>query len=915
MSIKAGIVIVNQFCKSNSKFFKGYIDYIDREEAVRSENTEQFNLYNDYMGNPEKTTGLFTNMKKVLTDQEIGNLKQKFEIAQKNGSLMWQTVISFDNRWLEEFGLYSSKTKTLNEKKLKELATNGINKMLRNENLEHATWSGAIHYNTDNIHIHVAIVEEYPKRENRMYTQHEYSINDKNRLVSTGVILNLDGTPVKKEEAKGKFKLKSIELCKQSITNEIIKEKDLNLQINQVIRERINSSFRTKLFQDQELLSKMNQLYETLPDCNRSLWNYNNNIMKPYQQKIDDISRSYIESYHSENFKKLLAMLDRQSNLYRTAYGNSSSDFKETKLKDLYTRMGNSFFKAIKVLDKELAADQTLPSVPNLSLESKFTLEPKPLEQELSEIYQAYEEPNTINFLQTNSKNFSINGRYYLEWEEEFKIAKKEISSYEIGNIASPKSVQNSISVLHQLADKGSVLAKYELANLYNYDTKLNIQDKERADHYYQDAFSGYLSIYQELSNQKPHSQKESENLEFIKNHTTFRLGQFYNKGLGIPIDYQKSAFYFQKSNTDYAKYALGELYYNGFGVDQNYELAVSNYKRALELNEQSPYAAYKLGQMYQQGIYFQQDSNTAYKYYSLALQSLKNIDTGTDMYIKYRLGSMYYKGLGTDIDFKKASQYFEESLNLGNENAYYPLGIIYSNPNDDLYDIKKGIYYLKMTSDKNNPYASFKLGKIYEQSDDKEQAHIHYRKSLKEFLELEKIEPKSSHLKQQIGNMYYRGLGTDIDFKKASQYFEKSLNLGNTSAKYYLGIIYTTSGSPCYDIKKGIMLLEESRSDGNHYATCRLGDLYNFQFNDKIKALSYYKEAANSGSIYAQNQLIKATFSNVNQNVRKTFHFEKALQYMKQSLKKDYESWKNILEHDRELQNALQQSNSNYDF
>ena len=802
MSIKAGIVIVNQFCKSNSKFFKGYIDYIDREEAVRSENTEQFNLYNDYMGNPEKTTGLFTNMKKVLTDQEIGNLKQKFEIAQKNGSLMWQTVISFDNRWLEEFGLYSSKTKTLNEKKLKELATNGINKMLRNENLEHATWSGAIHYNTDNIHIHVAIVEEYPKRENRMYTQHEYSINDKNRLVSTGVILNLDGTPVKKEEAKGKFKLKSIELCKQSITNEIIKEKDLNLQINQVIRERINSSFRTKLFQDQELLSKMNQLYETLPDCNRSLWNYNNNIMKPYQQKIDDISRSYIESYHSKDFKKLLAMLDRQSNLYRTAYGNSSSDFKETKLKDLYTRMGNSFFKAIKVLDKELAADQTLPSVPNLSLESKFTLEPKPLEQELSEIYQAYEEPNTINFLQTNSKKFSMNGRYYLEWEEEFKIAKKEISSYEIGNIASPKSVQNSISVLHQLADKGSVLAKYELANLYNYDTKLNIQDKERADHYYQDAFSGYLSIYQELSNQKPHSQKESENLEFIKNHTTFRLGQFYNKGLGIPIECQKSAFYFQKSNTDYAKYALGELYYNGFGVDQNYELAVSNYKRALELNEQSPYAAYKLGQMYQQGIYFQQDSNTAYKYYSLALQSLKNIDTGTDMYIKYRLGSMYYKGLGTDIDFKKASQYFE-----------------------------------------------------------------------------------------------------------------KSLNLGNTSAKYYLGIIYTTSGSPCYDIKKGIMLLEESRSDGNHYATCRLGDLYNFQFNDKIKALSYYKEAANSGSIYAQNQLIKATFSNVNQNVRKTFHFEKALQYMKQSLKKDYESWKNILEHDRELQNALQQSNSNYDF
>lgn len=37
--------------------------------------------------------------------------------------------------------------------------------MLCNEHLEHAIWSGAIHYNTDNIHIHIAIVEEYPKRE------------------------------------------------------------------------------------------------------------------------------------------------------------------------------------------------------------------------------------------------------------------------------------------------------------------------------------------------------------------------------------------------------------------------------------------------------------------------------------------------------------------------------------------------------------------------------------------------------------------------------------------------------------------------------------------------------------------------------------------------------------------------------
>ena len=56
--INAGVVVVNQFCKNNSKLFSGYINYMERDEAVRSKNTVEFNIYNDYMGNPEKTSGL-----------------------------------------------------------------------------------------------------------------------------------------------------------------------------------------------------------------------------------------------------------------------------------------------------------------------------------------------------------------------------------------------------------------------------------------------------------------------------------------------------------------------------------------------------------------------------------------------------------------------------------------------------------------------------------------------------------------------------------------------------------------------------------------------------------------------------------------------------------------------------------------
>ena len=67
--IKAGVVCVTKFCRAGNKEFQAYIDYIDREEAARTEHSNEYNLYADYMGNPEKTTGLFTSEKNNLNPE------------------------------------------------------------------------------------------------------------------------------------------------------------------------------------------------------------------------------------------------------------------------------------------------------------------------------------------------------------------------------------------------------------------------------------------------------------------------------------------------------------------------------------------------------------------------------------------------------------------------------------------------------------------------------------------------------------------------------------------------------------------------------------------------------------------------------------------------------------------------------
>lgn len=121
-----GIVHMRQWVKSNSEKFSTYINYIDREEAVRNYKIEDYSLFNDYMGNPKKSGSLFTDDKDFLTENERRELKNLFSQAQRNNSCMWQDVFSFENEWLEEQGLYNSRTGVVDEKKVIEAVRNSM---------------------------------------------------------------------------------------------------------------------------------------------------------------------------------------------------------------------------------------------------------------------------------------------------------------------------------------------------------------------------------------------------------------------------------------------------------------------------------------------------------------------------------------------------------------------------------------------------------------------------------------------------------------------------------------------------------------------------------------------------------------------------------------------------------------------
>ena len=325
--IKAGVIFKSRFCSPTKKTFGDYINYIDRDEAVRNDNLSKFSLYNDYMGNSEKTTGLFTENKDFLTQNEKKELKDIFKTAQENESVMWQHVISFDNRCLLQNGLINRKYDCVNERKLKEITRIAMQQLQKSENLENAVWSAAIHLNTDNIHIHIAMVEPIPMRQK------------------------------KNDEIRGKLKASSFKEVKSKIVNNVLSQQKENEIINNIIRNSIIANKKKKMFiKDEEYLRLFKEVISELPEDRRQ-WYYGYNSIKHLLPKIDKMTEIFLENECKDEWNELKILLDKQQEKYRTAYGipkdTSKAGYTENKIKDVKYRLGNVILRQMREFDKE----------------------------------------------------------------------------------------------------------------------------------------------------------------------------------------------------------------------------------------------------------------------------------------------------------------------------------------------------------------------------------------------------------------------------------------------------------------------------------------------------------------------------------------------------------------------------------
>lgn len=168
------------------------------------------------------------------------------------------------------------------------------------------------------------------------------------------------------------------------------------------------------------------------------------------------------------------------------------------------------------------------------------------------------------------------------------------------------------------------------------------------------------------------------------------------------------------------------------------------------------------------------------------------------------------------------------------------------------LNDFKKAEQILLSESQRGNVLAVYDLGKLY--STDKlgerneEMSIAKYTQALQGFLQIEpnskKIKP---YIQYRIGKMFCYGLGTEQDYEKAFEWFERSAKQKNKFAQFSLANLYYYGNGVEKDLSQAFLWYQRSSSQGQPYAAYYIAQMYRYGeyvTKDNDTAPRYYQQA-----------------------------------------------------------------------
>lgn len=145
--------------------------------------------------------------------------------------------------------------------------------------------------------------------------------------------------------------------------------------------------------------------------------------------------------------------------------------------------------------------------------------------------------------------------------------------------------------------------------------------------------------------------------------------------------------------------------------------------------------------------------------------------------------------------------------------------------------DPVRAMELLQREAEKGNGFALYDLGLMARNGFGCEKndvlAQEQFRKSLAAFVVEESRSKKPDYWQYSIGKMYALGYGTEQDFQKAAEWYEKAAVDGNPFAAYALGCLYRRGQGVEKDEARAIAYFQAAAARGNEYAQRLLDSLH----------------------------------------------------------------------------------------
>ncbi len=395
-------------------------------------------------------------------------------------------------------------------------------------------------------------------------------------------------------------------------------------------------------------------------------------------------------------------------------------------------------------------------------------------------------------------------------------------------------------NLLLDAAENDYIIGQLNLAELYELG-HLNGSDFDKAFFWYSKA--------EQLCAQK------AEQPDYCA-QANVAIGQLYQRGLAVPINYQSALEYFEKAATaDYppAYTKIGELYLNGHGVEQNYATAKQWFEKGLSGKEPDPGAQNNIGHLYEHGLGVEQNLTLAEEWYQKAVEQPVSTSLSHEDF------SPALTNIGELQLWSNAIYWYRRAINQYkfDPRALNQMGKLceYSTDSFGCTEEEKKKNWFELAAQAGNLEANYNLGQEFERYADR------YGKGYAEAASWYEKAAKRNHLESllKIADMYERGIGVDTSPIKAAQYYLQAAELNSSQAQYKIGLYYTSGYGVDADHTQAFHWLEKSHQQGNIAATTELGRMYengSGVMQDYLKAFSYYEQAALQADMEAQYQL-----------------------------------------------------------